>query len=211
MRDKQKTAKEPVMPRFALRSAILPSALALAACASGPQNAEVTRFHLGQSISRGVITVEALPGRDQNSLEFRTYASAIGAELARVGFNVQPDLKGSELVAVADVERGVRPGVGGERSPVSIGIGGGTFGRNVGIGLGTSFGLGKGQSNDVEATLLSVQVKRRSDASVIWEGRAQMEDRGNRLSPDEEVGRLARALFQDFPGESGRTVTVPVR
>ncbi len=211
MRDKRKAAKESVMSSLMLRSIIVSSALALAACASGPPPAEVTRFHLNQPLSRGVITVEPLPGQDQNSLEFNTYASAVGAELARVGFNYQPDLKGSELVAVTGVDRGIRPGITGERSPVSIGIGGGTFGRNVGIGLGTSFGVGKKRSNDIESTLLSVQIKRRSDSSVIWEGRAQMEDRGNRLSPDDAVGRLARALFQDFPGESGRTVSVPLK
>ena len=199
------------MPSFILRSALFSSVLALAACASGPPSAEVTRFHLGQPISRGIITVEPLAGRDQSSLEFTTYANAIGAELARVGFDVQPSLKGSELVAVADVARGVRPSIGGQRSPVTVGIGGGSFGGNVGVGLGTSFGLGKAKSNDVESTMLSVQIKRRSDSTVIWEGRAQMEDRGNRISPDVEVGRLARALFQDFPGESGRTVTVPTR
>jgi hypothetical protein len=58
--------------------------------------------------------------------------------------------------------------------------------------------------------MLEVSIRRRSDTSVFWEGRAQTEARAG--SPEAysatAVERLAEALFRDFPGESGRTISV---
>jgi hypothetical protein len=46
-------------------------------------------------------------------------------------------------------------------------------------------------------TILEVRIKRRSEGSVFWQGRA--------TGPD-DIQRLAEAVFRDFPGESGRTI-----
>jgi len=57
---------------------------------------------------------------------------------------------------------------------------------------------------------LNVRIQRRSDATVAWEGRAQLQALPP-ASPAERaalVDRLAEALFRDFPGESGRTIRV---
>ena len=43
-----------------------------------------------------------------NSIEFRTYAAAVQAELARVGFRPAASTGRSEVVAVIDVMRGTR-------------------------------------------------------------------------------------------------------
>ena len=53
-----------------------------------------------------------------------------------------------------------------------------------------------------------MRIKRRSDGTVFWEGRATMEARVGTADSDRvvAVNRLAQALFQDFPGESGRTI-----
>jgi hypothetical protein len=67
------------------------------------------------------------------------------------------------------------------------------------IGAGTTSGAA-----DAMATMLEVRIKRRSDGSVIWEGRALADDGGS--DPAAVVERLAGALFRDFPGESGRTI-----
>jgi hypothetical protein len=58
-------------------------------------------------------------------------------------------------------------------------------------------------------TELSVRLQRRSDGTAIWEGRAQSGARATPADPGAAVDRLARALFQGFPGESGRTIRVP--
>jgi hypothetical protein len=144
---------------------------------------DVTRFHLGQPIARASIAVEAFEPADANSPEFRSYATAVGQELTRLGWTVVPAPGRSEQVALIDVAQGAAPrlrvGAGGSVRPV-----------------------------DANSTQLEVRLMRRSDRSVIWEGRAEEVNRGQ-TSPEQRitaVQRLASALFRDFPGESGRTI-----
>ncbi len=97
-----------------------------------------------------------------------------------------------------------------EQPPVSIGLGGGSYGGGrrgggVGVGGGVSFGIG-GNTREIYVSELSVQLRRRSDNSTIWEGKALTESVGDQ--PAETAARLARALFKGFPGESGVTITV---
>ena len=63
-------------------------------------------------------------------------------------------------------------------------------------------------ARELIGTMLEVRIKRRSDGTVFWEGRATMEARVGTADSDRVVAvdQLARALFQDFPGESGRTI-----
>jgi hypothetical protein len=192
--------------------------LALAGCATsggsssggGQGPAQVTRFHLGQPIAPGKIMIESKTPGTPAALEFQTYAAAIAPELTRLGFDVVPNLPSSELVLVAEVRRGTREQMA-QRSPVSIGIGGSSYGGGgVGLGVGTSFGLGKKRGGTIVGTELSVQLKRRSEGTVIWEGRASTEARigSPNAEPGPSVAYLANLLFRDFPGESGRTITV---
>ena len=62
----------------------------------------------------------------------------------------------------------------------------------------------------IVTTQLEVRIQRRSDATVAWEGRADLESRADSplASPAAAVDRLAEALFRDFPGESGQTMRV---
>ena len=59
-------------------------------------------------------------------------------------------------------------------------------------------------------TELAVRIQRRSDATVAWEGRAQLDARPNAplAARGAAIDALAAALFRDFPGESGRTIRV---
>ncbi|PZU10866.1 DUF4136 domain-containing protein [Sphingomonas sp.] len=182
--------------------------LALAGCATTPTS-RVTRFHLGEPIARGEIAVEPLVPADRGSLEYQTYASIVGAELARIGFTEAPGLKQSEQVAVISVERGSRETLA-QRSPVSVGLGGSTGSYGGGVGLGISFPIGKKRSNEIVVTRLAVQIKRRSEGTVIWEGRAETAAPAGSAAADPAttVKMLASAVFRDFPGVSGRTITV---
>ena len=190
------------------------SALALlAGCATDDvaSTASVTRFHLGQPIARGPIAVEAVDTREQNSLEFSQISASVARELTRLGWTVVPNSQ-SEQVAMVSLTQQSRAAA--QRSGLSIGIGGGTasYGRHsaVGVGGGVEIPVGGRGSNLVVGSQLGVRIQRRSDATVAWEGRAQMEARaGTPLAT--RVGaanRLAAALFRDFPGESGRTIRV---
>lgn len=198
------------MSAYLLRAGAIGLALALGACAATPPETRVTRFHLGQPIAPGQITIEPIDAGASKSLEFQAYSGAIAAELQRIGFSIAPGLAQSELVAVFDVRRGSREELASRGSGLSIGIGGGSYGGGVGVGGGVSFPIGKGRSRDIALTELSVQIKRRSEGTVIWEGRASNEARADTpyADPDAAVRALAAALFAGFPGESGRTITI---
>jgi hypothetical protein len=200
------------------RSLILLTAFGAAACTTdaggggggyrgGGGFTEVTRFHLGQPIARSTIAVEAANAGLTNTPEFRAYADAVGRQLTRLGWTVVTTVGQSEEVAIVDVRQGVHEGPP-RRPPVTIGIGGGTGGWRGGVGGGASFGVGGGGPRAIASTSLEVRLKRRSDGSVIWEGRGHSDvpARSPLAQPAAAVDRLADAMFRDFPGESGRTI-----
>ena len=180
--------------------------LMLPGCMSAP-GVQVTRFHLNQPIAPGQISVEPMMAQDRGSPEFQTYANIIGGELAKIGFTEAPGLAKSEQVAVIQVDRMFFDGP--PKSSFSIGIGGGSFGYHGGAGgsVGTTI-AGKPTQN--VATRLIVQIKRRSDGTTIWEGRAETSARFGQpeAQPTAAVQHLASAMFEGFPGVSGRTITV---
>jgi hypothetical protein len=186
-----------------LRSAPLLLAASLAACASGGGGQrpavgglEVARFHLGEPVARAQIAVEPFDKADGNRPEFPAYAAAVGRQLSRLGWTVVPTTKQSEQIALIDLEQGSREAVAALSA--------------ARIGRGVSGSAPAGTSADVTASLLEVAIRRRSDGTVFWEGRAVGEARTG--SPEAArtavVERLAEALFRDFPGESGRTIRV---
>ena len=189
------------------RIAALALAGLAAACTTTAPPTQVTRFHLNQPIARGQITVRPFNPNAQGGLELQSYITAVANELTRQGFTVDPKLTTAEQIATVDVQRNVRPSAIPPRSPVSIGVGGGSYGGGLGIAIGTSFGLGGKKSNDITVTTLAVQIKRASDETVVWEGRAVSKANVD-ASAGDEIGRIAAALFKDFPGASGRTVEV---
>ena len=197
-------------------------ALPIGACATAAPRVEVTRFHLGNPARSGTVTVEEMPGNPDVSLEFRTYAGAVSQEFQRVGFTAAGESAGSgaqsDYVALVSFSRSFRPS-GVDRSsdrPVSVGVGGGvgsgggrrggTFG---GLGLGVGINL-SGKPKDVVTTQLHIQLRRRSDSTAIWEGRAstQAKQGSAAAQPAAAAQKLAAALIGGYPGESGRTITV---
>ena len=186
-----------------LRNAALGLTLALAACASGgPKRApagpgvDVARFHLGETVARAQIAIEPFDKADGNRPEFPAYAAAVGRQLNRLGWTVVPTTTGSEQIALIDLEQGSREAVAALSA--------------ARIGRGLSATTPSGTSANVTASLLEVAIRRRSDGTVFWEGRAVGEAPTG--SPEAArtavVERLAEALFRDFPGESGRTIRV---
>ncbi|MGZ8999296.1 MAG: DUF4136 domain-containing protein [Allosphingosinicella sp.] len=178
---------------------------------TGPGGVSVTRFHLGQPIARGDIRVEPADPERANSLEFSRIESSVERELARLGWTVTSGNARSEQVALVRIEQGSREAMH-SRSGLSVGVGGGTGGRGrsgVGVGVGATIPIGS-RSNALVVTELGVRIQRRSDATVDWEGRAELEaPAGSELAqPAVAADRLATALFQGFPGESGRTIRV---
>lgn len=185
-----------------LRSAALVLAMALAGCATGRDGrravggVDVARFHLGEPVARAQIAIEPFDKADGNRPEFPAYSAAVGRQLTRLGWTVVPTSSQSEQIALIDLEQGSREAVAALSA--------------ARIGRGVSATVPEGTSANITATLLEVAIRRRSDGTVFWEGRAVGEDRSG--SPESArtavVDRLAAALFRDFPGESGRTIRV---
>src|SRR3546814_19137580 len=90
----------------------------------------------------------------------------------RNGDTVPPPGGEAAYVAIVNFMRASR-GVIERKSPFSIGLGGASFGRNVGVGAGLSVPIGKRRTRERIVSDLQVQIKRRADGTVIWEGGAQ--------------------------------------
>lgn len=197
-----------------LSIAVVGAALLAGGCTTTNRNApiDVTRYHIGALTERTTISVEPMTGAAQISPEFQLYADAVGTELERLGFVQSRSEMASGYIAAVSFTRTSR-GAYREPPPVSIGLGGGSVsgGRNsaVGLGGGLSFGIG-GKTREVMGTELWVQLRRRSDNTTVWEGRAVTQSVSGKpgSDPRDQAARLANALFRDFPGESGITTTV---
>ena len=192
--------------KFALPAVLLG---ALGACSTGyDSGVDVTRFHLDQPAARGMVFIEPQVPEQAGTLEFQAVSAPIAQVLQTTGFTITPDRDKAELIASVDFSQTTREAAQ-QRSPVTVGVGGGTGGRNVGIGGGVSFPLGSAKPNEIVTNLLQVRLMRTSDESTIWEGRASDDVRfgqpGSSLA--DSVPQLAASLFRDYPGQSGETVT----
>jgi Domain of unknown function (DUF4136) len=181
------------------------AALPLSACVIPTGPVEVTRFNRaaeGYSYGQGSYMVKP----ETDSLALSPYTAAVGRELQRVGY--KDGLDASDVIAEIAVDVSRRTEQRG--SPVSVGVGGSTGSYGSGVGAGIGINLGGGKAESVKTTL-KVRLVRRSDNLVIWEGRA--EQSAGAKSPAAQPGiaasKLAAALFQDFPGKSGETISVP--
>jgi hypothetical protein len=185
------------------------AAASLAGCASSIPPVQVTRFHANPQLAAGAAVIEPANGGDAQSLEFRAYAAAVSRELTTLGVT-EAQGTASPYVVTLDIGRETREELS-RGSPVTIGVGGGSFGGRSGVGFGTSFGLGRNRGREVIITRMAVQIRKRADKSVIWEGRAETEasSRAPASQPGLAADKLAAALFKGFPGTSGQTVRVP--
>ncbi|MGI9329484.1 MAG: DUF4136 domain-containing protein [Gammaproteobacteria bacterium] len=198
------------MNKTVIRTVLLVVVLVLGACATPAvrTGTEVTRFHRDDGFAPQLVNLEPADEADYDSLEYQAYEEVIAAELLRLGFE---PVKGDEaaLIGVVDVEQTLEMQAP-ERSPFSIGIGGGSFGSGGGVGASTSTEVGGTEGGEVTTTQLEVRLVDRADNAVVWEGRAvRTAEPGGDNRPVATVQRLATALFQDFPGESGSTTTIP--
>ena len=205
-----------MMKRAVWAAALAATGVGLSGCATTLRTppAEAIRYHLGQPVARGSVRVEPLTAAGAPaSLEYRTYAAAVEAELLRNGYTLAQPGVFPDFVGVVSFRRGTELGPP-RQSPFSIGlgVGGADFGRRSAVGGGVGVGLpvGGGRATELVVSELQVTLKRRADQSPIWEGQARAA--ADSRSPDADTNalarRLARALFTDFPGQSGRTIEV---
>jgi len=192
---------------------LLTTALVMTGCATAPASfpTEVTRYRADE-VGLGTIALVPDEGID-NGPEYQVYALAVGDALTKQGYTLVPD--GSKSVYVAKIGFHTEARPVRERSPFSIGLGGGTWSGNrdgggVGLGGGVSFPIGRGRDREDALSMLSVKINQRQGDLGVWEGRAQSRAIGvvGNAVADKLAPKLATALFTGFPGESGRTIEV---
>ncbi|MGQ0558969.1 MAG: DUF4136 domain-containing protein [Sphingosinicella sp.] len=166
-----------------LGMAPLMAALALAGCAAGAGMGGGPGATVTRTHLGGPIARAEIRVEPAGAADanFARYTASVGRELARHGWTVAAGNQRSEQVAVVRVDQGSRTA-----APA------------------------RGNAGTIVVTELSVRIQRRSDATVAWEGRGQLEARAGTTFADRAaaVDRLASYLFRDFPGESGRTIRV---
>ncbi len=195
----------------------LAAALALGGCATAVPPVEVTRFHSNAVAGWAPGTrysVDAEPlgvvaeGAAPPSLEWNSYRSAVERQLQLQGLAPAPDGARAPLKVRIGFDRASHESAG-RRSPVSVGVGGstGSYGSGVGLGVGINLGGGSRRMTDLQ---LSVRIDDAATGQALWEGRAltAVPAKAPANQPSVAAAKLAEALFKDFPGESGRTISV---
>ena len=186
-----------------LRNCMIVLAVSLAGCSStggggGPRGGgiDVARFHLGEPVARAQIAIEPYDRADSARPDYPAVAAAVERQLTRLGWTVVRTVGQSEQVALVDLTQGSREAVAAQTS--------------ARIGRGIAPSPARGSSAGIVASLLEVGIKRRSDGTLFWEGRAVGEARSGAAEavPAAAAERLATGLFRDFPGESGRTIRI---
>ena len=184
-------------------------ALALSGCVAPVGPVEVTRFHAPDTarLGRGAVSVEPAPGMASDSLEWRTYAAAVGRQLTLAGYSEQMAGSGDQVAYVRLQRQTLQPQRNG--SPVSVGVGGSTGSYGSGVGLGIGINL-SGPPPAVVETELAVTIKDRATGQALWEGRSSFAVSEKSPLANSQLGaaKMAEALFKGFPGNSGETIQV---
>ncbi len=190
-------------------AAVLIVASLLGGCAGATSlSTDVTRFHQLPS-QGGTVAIVAPDPRKSGTAAFNSFASQAASRLAQAGFH---PATGAPPDFIAQLDYFQQPVVGGsdDGPRMSIGIGGSNIGRHsgVGVGVGTSFELGGNRDQDAIRTV-TLTIERRDNGARVFEGRAQ--SRGPASDFAAAVPIMIDAIFSNFPGENGKTITVPAR
>lgn len=184
------------------------SPLMLAACATAVPPVEVTRFHAPALANLAPGSAYRFAKATSADAELAAYRAAVAVELQQLGFRAADSGAAAPLLVRVEFARTERRG--DEPSPVSVGVGGGTGSYGSGLGVGIGFNLGGGPRRWSELAL-AVRIDDAASAAALWEGRATtaIPAKSPGAQPALAAAKLADALFQGFPGESGRTITIP--
>jgi Domain of unknown function (DUF4136) len=181
-------------------------AATVSGCATAPEPASAVRFHSGFAVQAQSIALVPADPALARSLEFASYANALGAKLEALGFKpaagTTADLIGQ--ISYSETRRAGPP----KRSPVSIGVGVGGVGSNVGVSVGSQIGLGGSSESDVSSYELALRLNPAGSTQSVWEGRASVNLSG-KGGLATAMPQLINALLSGFPGQSGMTVQVP--
>ncbi len=207
------------MTKIFSRVLLVLGVVALSACASNFRS-NVTTFHEITAPGGERVLLTPMNPEKQDSIEFRQYADAIAVQLQGYGYKETGESE-PELIAGFDVtiddgrEKLInRPGINPYPYWTTGYWGYGRFWRSPFFGPygGFGYGFGNGFNNEVVARtvyLATLRVElRKPDGTLVYEGRAETETRRKDLP--KVMPYLAKALFEQFPGNSGETRRVVI-
>ena len=209
-------------PSLRLRTAFAPAsalaaalALGVSACAGGAFTGpvEVTRFVAAQPAGLGKGTIAVRFAKElENEAATDAFRGAVSDQLALLGYTVIGNEETAAQIATITTSRDPVEAAPRGR-PVSVGVGGGTGTFGSGVGLGVGINLGGGAASPQVVSQLSVAIAPNAGgptAQNLWEARAQFPTSVNSpYSPiDVSARTLAAAIFRDFPGGNGQTVSL---
>lgn len=191
----------------------------LAACTT-PFKAQVSRFQQLPAPTGQSFVIEPVDDSRKGSLEFASYASLVAQRLAGLGY--QPAVPGAQPTLVVRLDYGVNDGrerIATRPGSYYGGYGWGYYGypyyrRPYYGGYGWydpfwggygGFGAPEVYSYTVYRSFLDMRITR-SDGQPVFEGRAVADTRSGDLPA--LVPNLVSAMFTNFPGNSGETVTI---
>lgn len=203
-----------------LKAVIFAALLTLSACAT-PFQSKVSRFQQMPAPTGQSFTIQAADSSKGGSLEFSQYAALVSQKLQAQGYAVAATPEAATLVV--DLDYGVnggrerietRPGTyyGGMRGWPYYQRGwwgyGGWYDPFWGPWGWGGYEQPEVYSYTVYSSFLSMKVARTADSESVFEGRAEAQSRTAELTV--LVPNLVEAMFTNFPGISGETVTVKI-
>lgn len=183
--------------------------------ASGPAEGkvEVNRFIAEDidlaTLGKGPLTVGgASEGVNAEDLELKVYESAVLDRLAGAGYQTATTASAAGQVAEVRVTHATVVPEEAPHKPVSGEMAVGVSNRGSMMGLALNIDMTK-PLKALISTRLEARIKDKASGKVLWEGRADIVTReGNAKWNDNAIAaRLAKALFDGFPGKSGETRT----
>lgn len=198
--------------------------LALGACAQ-TFDAKVARFAaLPPPAQAETFVIQPADQKLQGGLEFQTYARLVAQQLEQFGYRQAASPEAANLLVTLEysVDNGREritstPGFGAGFGPWGGWGGWGRWGWYDpwwGAGWGPGFGGGWGgwgneiRSYTVYNSQLRMEINRIQDGQRVFEGTARAASRSDDLPY--LVPNLVKAMFTNFPGNSGETVTIRV-
>lgn len=160
-----------------------------------------------EALGKGTISAIGAPsGSGADSRELATYEAAVIDQLAQIGYKTDIPAGGAaQLVELHISHDEVAPQE--IKKPVSGEATVGVSNRGSMVGLAVAVDLSKPKGALV-ATRLEARIRDRVSGTVLWEGRADTITRedSDKWSQGAIAARLASALFDRFPGNSGEMV-----
>ncbi|MFO1255586.1 MAG: DUF4136 domain-containing protein [Sphingomonadaceae bacterium] len=168
---------------------------------------DVARFRAeDQRPLSGSLTVEAMPGEGglADPRLGATFQAAVEDRLLHSGYVAAPGGATDGQVAEVRVVRSEAAPAEEKRKPLSGEMEMGVSNHGTILGLGLRYDATK-RKRALRATRLEARIRDRASGAVLWEGRAEMYSReGDDKWDDQAIAtRLAKALFEDFPGRTG--------